>query len=96
MIEGLTGESFHRVDLVFLCRYEADIPAAKISEDTNQAGVDWLRVEDLEKLPLYPSRLRKQIVRLYNAQPYDVYLGNESMDSQETEDVPCIQEGRRP
>jgi len=30
--------------------------------------------------PLYPSRLRKQLMNLYNVEETVVYLGNESMD----------------
>jgi len=80
VIEGLTGENFHRVDLVFLCDYIRDIPNAEIKGDMNQVGYDWLLVDDLENQPLYPSRLRKQIVNLYNSKKNIVYLGNESME----------------
>lgn len=81
VVEGLHGEAFHRVDLVFLCQYVADIPGAKIQGDTNQAGVEWLDINSLENQPLYPSKLRKQIIHLYNSLPHDIYLGDESMRS---------------
>ena len=81
VVEGMHGEPFHRVDLVFLCQYVADIPNAQTQGDTNQVGFEWIRVEDLECQPLYPSKLRKQIVALYNSLPHDIYLGDESMGS---------------
>ena len=80
VIEGVTGESFHRVDLVFLCEYIKEIPDAEITGDYNQIGFDWLPIENLMNEPLYPSRLRKQIMNLYNAEETVVYLGNESME----------------
>ncbi len=80
VIEGVTGESFHRVDLVFLCEYIKEIPDAEITGDYNQIGFDWLPIENLMNEPLYPSRLRKQIMNLYNDEETVVYLGNESME----------------
>lgn len=80
VIEGVTGESFHRVDLVFLCEYIKEIPDAEITGDYNQIGFDWLPIENLMNEPLYPSKLRKQIMNLYNAEETVVYLGNESME----------------
>lgn len=80
VIEGVTGESFHRVDLVFLCEYIKEIPDAQITGDYNQIGFDWLPIENLMNEPLYPSKLRKQIMNLYNTEETIVYLGNESME----------------
>jgi 8-oxo-dGTP pyrophosphatase MutT (NUDIX family) len=80
VIEGVTGESFHRVDLVFLCDYIKEIPNAEIIGDHNQIGYDWLSIENLLNEPLYPSRLRKQIMNLYNQDETIAYLGDESME----------------
>lgn len=80
VIEGVTGESFHRVDLVFLCKFIKEIPNAKIISDHNQIGFQWLPIENLMNEPLYPSKLRKQIMNLYNGEKTIVYLGDESME----------------
>ncbi|WP_426348595.1 NUDIX domain-containing protein [Alloiococcus sp. CFN-8] len=80
VIEGVRGESFHRVDLVFLCEYISEIQGAEIISDCNQIGYDWLSIENLINEPLYPSRLRKQIMNLYNGEETIVYLGDESME----------------
>jgi len=77
VIEGVHGESFHRVDLVFACDYVSDIENAQYHTDTNQTGIDWLDIETLDKQPLYPSKLRRQIMNYYHGKPYAVYLGNE-------------------
>lgn len=80
VVEGLHGEAFHRVDLVFLCEYIGEIKNAEIHGDTNQIGFEWLSIENLMNEPLYPSKLRLQIIRLFNNEKTDVYLGNESME----------------
>jgi hypothetical protein len=77
VIEGVNGEPFHRVDLVFLCEYAGEIPNAVLHGDTNQAGYDWLDIETLLSQPLYPSKLRRQIIHLYHGEKYKTYLGNE-------------------
>lgn len=80
VVEGLHGESFHRVDLVFLCDYIGEIKNAEIHGDKNQIGFELLSIENLMNEPLYPSKLRLQIIRLFNNEKTDVYLGNESME----------------
>lgn len=80
VIEGVTGERFHRIDLVFLCEYIDEIPDAELKGDIGQIGYDWLPVNNLIHEPLYPSRLRQQIMNLYNDENTEVYLGDESME----------------
>lgn len=80
VVEGVSGESFHRVDLVFLCEYVGEIEKAEIHGDHNQIGFAWLSIENLMNEPLYPSKLRSQIIRLYHHEKTEVYLGNESME----------------
>ncbi len=80
VVEGLKGESFHRIDLVFLCEYIGKIEKAELHGDHNQIGFEWLPIENLMNTPLYPSKLRSQIIRLYHNEKTQVYLGNESME----------------
>ncbi len=77
VIEGARGESFHRVDLVFHCDIIGEIPDPDLHSDTNQVGVAWIPLDKLNRLPLYPSRLRRQIMNFYQGKPHSVYLGNE-------------------
>ena len=86
VVEGAHGEPFHRVDLVFLCEYQGDIPDAQLHGDTNQSGLEWLDITTLNTQPLYPSRLRRQIMNLYEGKPYKVYLGNEEAGDPECRD----------
>lgn len=83
VIEGKSGESFHRVDLVFRCEYLGETENPELQGDTNQAGVDWLDLETLNTAPLYPSKLRRPIMNLYAGKPHPVYLGNESIGDPE-------------
>ena len=86
VIEGVHGESFHRVDLVFLCEYIGKIENAVLLSDTYQVGYDWLDIKSLNTTPLYPSKLRRQIMNLYEGKAYKVYLGNEEMGDPEVVD----------
>lgn len=86
VVEGARGESFHRVDLVFLCEYIGEVKNVKLHGDTNQTGYEWLDIKTLNKTPLYPSKLRRQIMNLYEGKPYKVYLGNEEIGDPEVTD----------
>jgi len=77
VIEGVHGEAFHRVDFVFLCKYIGLSDHPVLHGDKNQVGYEWLDIENLMNQPLYPSKLRKQIIRLINGEETNVYLGNE-------------------
>jgi len=86
VIEGLHGETFHRVDLVFLCEYTGKIENPILKKDTNQAGYDWLDIKILNTLPLYPSKLRRQIMNFHEGKEYKVYWGNEEIGDPEIAD----------
>ena len=86
VIEGLHGECFHRVDLVFLCEYLGEIENATLHGDTNQVGFEWLDIATLNHSQLYPSKLRRQIMNLYEGKSYKVYLGNEEVGDAEVTD----------
>lgn len=83
VIEGMTGEDFHRVDLVFACDVLGELPDGLRQTDTNQIGVEWLDIAALNRQPLYPSRLRRQIMNYYAGKPYRAYLGCENMGDPE-------------
>ena len=83
VVEGVHGEGFHRVDLVFYCEFIDDIPDAVPHSDTNQVCIEWLDISELNLKPLYPSRLRRQIMNFYEGKPYRVYLGNEEVGDPE-------------
>lgn len=86
VIEGAHGEDFHRVDLVFLCDYIGRIENPDLHEDTNQTGFDWLEISRLNHLPLYPSKLRRQIMALHEGRAHKIYLGNEEIGDPEITD----------
>ena len=83
VIEGVHGESFNRIDLVFLCDYLGETANAVLHHDTNQVGVEWLDLSGLNKLPLYPSKLRRPIMNFYQGKEYRRYLGNEEIGDPE-------------
>lgn len=83
VIEGVHGEDFHRIDLVFLCDFLGTDPNAELHGDTCQTGFDWLDISELNRLPLYPSKLRRQIMNFYEGKEYLKYLGNEEIGDPE-------------
>lgn len=85
VIEGSEGEPDHRVDIVFRCEYEG-LCDAEQQPDHNQIGIEWLKIDTLNTTPLYPSRLRRPIMNLYQGKAAPVYLGNESVGDPEITD----------
>ena len=85
VIEGSEGEPHHRVDIVFLCEY-VSMTDAEHRPDTNQTGCEWLDIEKLNRLPLYPSKLRRPIMNIYSGKHTPVYLGNECVGDEEVTD----------
>lgn len=83
VIEGVNGEKHHRVDLVFLCEYIDKIENITLHEDMNQVGYEWLDIKTLNHSTLYPSKLRRQIMNLYEGKEYTIYLGNEEIGDSE-------------
>jgi len=77
VVEGVHGERFHRVDLIFRCEFINELPHIALQYDTNQVGVEWLDISTLNLQQLYPSKLRRQIMNFCEGKPYKVYLGNE-------------------
>lgn len=89
VIEGPEGEPFHRIDLVFLCKYLGESDTAP-RPDRNQTGAVWLDTETLPDAPLYPSRLRAPIRWLAQGRETARYLGSESVgDPPVRADCPC-------
>ena len=83
VIEGVHGEDFHRMDLVFSCECSGAVSDAALHCDRNQVGIDWLDISQLNKLPLYPSKLRRAIMNFYEGKAYRKYLGNEEIGDPE-------------
>lgn len=69
-----------------LCEYKGEIENAILQKDTHQVGYDWLDIKTLNTTPLYPSKLRRQIMDLYEGKAYKVYLGNEEIGDPEVTD----------
>lgn len=83
VVEGVHGERFHRVDLIFRCEFINELPHIALQYDTNQVGVEWLDISTLNLQQLYPSKLRRQIMNFCEGKPYKVYLGNEEVGDPE-------------
>ena len=86
VIEGVHGEAFHRIDMVFACEYLGELSDAELHADTNQSGIDWIDISVLNTSALYPSKLRRQIMNYAEGKPYLTYLGNEEAGDPEVTD----------
>ncbi|GHV87108.1 DNA mismatch repair protein MutT [Spirochaetia bacterium] len=75
--EGLNGEPYHRIDLVFLCKYIKEIENMVIEKDYNQIGNEWIKIDNLMNITLYPLIIREEIIKLNKNIPTEVYIGNE-------------------
>ncbi len=67
-------------------KYIEPLPDTSLHSDTNQVGVEWLDVATLNRQPLYPSKLRRQIMNFCEGKPHTIYLGNESVGDPEVTD----------
>ena len=85
VIEGAEGEQDHRVDIVFRCEYIGTADTDR-QTDCNQIGYEWLDIGTLNRTPLYPSKLRRPVMNLYEGKETPVYLGNENMGDPEITD----------
>ena len=71
------------IEGLFLCDYLGNAKNATLHSDTNQIGFDWLDLSVLNKLPLFPSKLRRPIMNFYEGKEYTKYLGNEEVGDPE-------------
>ena len=58
----------------------------KYHPDNNQIGYEWLEIATLNKVPLYPSKLRRTIMNYCEGKGTPVYLGNENVGDSEITD----------
>jgi ADP-ribose pyrophosphatase YjhB (NUDIX family) len=70
------GRDQHKVEFMFLCSL-ASPPGAGASADVDQSAVEWVRLDDLPQLQIFPTGLRdlKVLLDQPTASPYwgDVY-----------------------
>jgi len=68
---------FHQVEIMFLCKILNPNSLHKQTEpDKTQIGFEWLPLENIKNLPLYPKVLSMKIMKIYQNQLMKVYLGD--------------------
>ena len=75
---------------MFLCEYNGKTDTVALHGDINQVGYDWLDIRTLNTAPLYPSKLRRQIMNLFEGKRYRVYLGNEEIGDPEIIEISLL------
>jgi 8-oxo-dGTP diphosphatase len=69
----------HQVDFAFLCTIREGEPAIGHSPDTEQIGVVWLALDELENSNFYPHGMRKLLATVLSCEvlpAHPVYLGD--------------------
>ena len=77
VVERTEGESFHRIDFVFACRPAGAAEAVARHLDEEHAGYEWLPIDTLETVPLYPVKLRHAVRRYHAGEQTEIYLGHD-------------------
>lgn len=57
-------EHSHISNHYFICELEEGAPAAPVEQDSTQLGSEWVEIEKLSALPLYPECMREGTERL--------------------------------
>jgi len=69
-------EGFQQTDMFFKCNLMEAVSLEYATEtDVTQTGIEWLDIDDLEDIILYPMKLRAHIKSLNEGRPTQIYLG---------------------
>lgn len=68
----------HQVEVMFFCSVDRSLPPAEpIEEDAWQLSVDWVRLDELANLRLFPAALKSRLVGFnYEVNRGSEYLGD--------------------
>ncbi len=68
---------FHQVEFMFDCRIDLSKEKQEPTVlDTNQVGVEWIALNKLMEINLYPKVIKQQIVDFYSGKKTHIYLGD--------------------
>lgn len=68
---------FHQVEFMFKCSILNSNKLHQQSEpDKTQIGIEWIPLDGIQNLPLYPKILKEEIVNLHKKQINNIYLGD--------------------
>lgn len=73
--EGFDNAEIHRVEFIFDCTIIGKVENYSPVFDKMQCGLEWLNIDKLSILPLYPEELRYQIKQFAVKEHAKVYLG---------------------
>jgi 8-oxo-dGTP diphosphatase len=73
--ESFDDAETQRVEFIFHCTIVGEVENCTPIFDTTQCGLEWLDINELSSLPLYPEEIRYQIKQFYNKKHIKTYLG---------------------
>lgn len=68
-------EGYHQVNIIFQCTLTDDNFLPAHQPDPNQTGTEWVPVEELMNIKLYPLSIRENIINHYRGTEDKIYLG---------------------
>lgn len=69
--------SVHQVEFYFLCKLENTLKAAQpVEPDEHQVGIEWITLDKLESLRIYPKAIVPILLNRLKNQATSVYLGD--------------------
>jgi 8-oxo-dGTP pyrophosphatase MutT (NUDIX family) len=73
--EGFDNAETHRVEFMFHCTIIGEVENHIPMFDTIQCGLEWIDINVLSSLPLYPEELRYKIKQFYQKENTQIYVG---------------------
>jgi len=73
---SIQKKGFHQLDIFFECKLKSDINIHLASEiDDTQVGYEWIAIDKLFDIIMYPAELRKKIQQFSYKERTKTYLG---------------------
>ena len=70
------GEYAHKVHFLFICHLTGESTAPLAEKDLDMVESQWIKLEDIREIPLYPKTIKSNIERILNTREI-LYLGSE-------------------
>ncbi|MGZ3790464.1 MAG: NUDIX domain-containing protein [Bacteriovorax sp.] len=74
---ALINPEFHQVEFMFNCRIDHEKEKRECTVlDHDQVGIEWVALNEILSVNLYPGIIREKIVKFYKGEKIPIYLGD--------------------
>jgi ADP-ribose pyrophosphatase YjhB (NUDIX family) len=77
--ESFDDDETQRVEFIFQCTLVGKVENYAPVFDAMQCGIEWLNIDELPLLPLYPEEIRCQIQQFYKKKQIKTYHGTKDI-----------------